>query len=91
MKATVNLDDRLYRRVKIKAAEEGVTVTSIFEAALRRYLNGRERGADALNSSPRFEVPVINGSGGLMPGVDLSDSAELQRLLDAERPIEQLR
>ena len=91
MKATVNLEDRLYRRVKIKAAEDGVTVTSIFEVALQRYLDGVVNDRDALAEPPQFEIPVLHGSGGLLPGVDLSNSAQLQQLMDSDRPVAQWR
>ena len=90
MKATVNLDDRLYRRVKIRAAEDGVTVTSIFETALSRYLT-EAGGESAGEPRPRFEFPVVDGSGGLVAGVDLNNGAQLQELSDAAYSEEQLR
>ena len=90
MKATVNLDDALYRQVKIKAAEDGVTVTSIFERALQRYLSlGIE--TPGIQDSPGFDIPTLDGTGGLMPGIDLNDSAELQRVSDSDLKLEQLR
>ena len=91
MKATVNLDDRLYRRVKIRAAEDGVTVTSIFERALQRYLDGLAPGADVPTERPSFELPLLAGEGGLMPGVDLTNSADLQRLADLDNPLQRQR
>lgn len=82
MKATVNLDDRLYRRVKVAAAENGVTVTSIFEAALRRYLD-EPAGMPGRDQS-RFEIPVLDGAGGLIAGVDLANGDELARIMDLD-------
>ena len=90
MKATVNLDDRLYRRVKVTAAERGVTVTSIFEAALRRYLDGTASTAASL-ATPAYVLPVVDGSGGLLPGVDLANGAETTAIMDADYRPEQLR
>ena len=86
MKATVNLDDRLYRRVKIKAAQDGVTVTSIFEAALERFL-----AEPTATGQSRFELPVLKGKGGLMPGVDLTHGETLYRILEQDTPPDQQR
>jgi hypothetical protein len=90
VKAIVDLNDQLYRQVKIRAAKGGVTVTSIFEAALVRYL--AEVGADSADQRrPRFELPVLEGSGGLVEGVDLNNGALLQELFDADRSVDNLR
>lgn len=88
MKATVNLDDQLYRHVKVTAAQRGVTVTSIFDAALRRYLADLDRPSAI---AVEFSFPTVDGQGGLMPGVDLADGAELQRLSDLDTPPGRLR
>ena len=86
MKATVNLDDRLYRKVKIKAAQDGVTVTSIFEAALERFL-----AESTSTGESRFELPLLEGKGGLMPGVDLTHGETLYRILESDIPLDQQR
>ena len=86
MKATVNLDDRLYRKVKIKAAQDGVTVTSIFEAALERFL-----AESTSTGESRFELPLLEGKGGLMPGVDLTSGETLYRILEQDMPAGQQR
>ena len=86
MKATVNLDDRLYRKVKIKAAQDGVTVTSIFEAALERFL-----AEPTSTGTSRFELPLLKGKGGLMPGVDLTHGETLYRILEQDTPLGQQR
>jgi hypothetical protein len=86
MKATVNLDDRLYRKVKIKAAQDGVTVTSIFEAALERFL-----AEPTSTGKSRFELPLLKGKGGLMPGVDLTHGETLYRILEQDTPLDQQR
>ncbi len=39
MKTTVEIDDELLRRAKIRAAEQGSTLRSVLEDALRRLLN----------------------------------------------------
>jgi hypothetical protein len=85
VRTTVRLDDDLYREVKARAAREGRTVASVLEDAVRV---GMRRPADA--EAKRF-VPPTFGSGGLMPGVDLSDNSALSDFLDADTPLEKLR
>ena len=82
----MNLDDRLYRKVKIKAAQDGVTVTSIFEAALERFL-----AEPTSTGKSRFELPLLKGKGGLMPGVDLTHGETLYRILEQDTPLGQQR
>jgi len=84
MKATVNLDDRLYRKVKVKAAQDGVTVTSIFEAALERFL-----AESTSTRESRVELPLLEGNGGLLPGVDLAHGETVYRILDQDTPLDQ--
>ncbi len=85
VRTTVRLDDDLYREVKARAAREGRTVASVLEDAVRV---GMRRPTDA--ASAPF-VPPTFGSGGLMPGVDLSDNSSLSELLDEATPLEQMR
>jgi hypothetical protein len=85
VRTTVRLDDDLYREVKARAAREGRTVASVLEDAVRV---GMRRPADA---ETKPFVPLTFGSGGLMPGVDLSDNSSLQDFLDADTPLEKLR
>ena len=79
MQTTLRLDDALLRRAKAVAAEEGETLTAFIEGALRQRLQARERATTAT----RPAIPVSSGSGGLLPGVDLDDSAALADLMEA--------
>jgi hypothetical protein len=38
MRTTLNIDDSLYREVKVRAAHEGRTVTELVETALRGFM-----------------------------------------------------
>jgi len=78
MQTTLRMDDGLLRRAKAVAAEEGESLTAFIEGALRQRLQARERAATAT----RPEIPVAAGSGGLLPGVDLDDSAALADLME---------
>jgi hypothetical protein len=75
MRTTITIDDDLYQRTKALAAESGRTVGSVVEEALRARLALRSTG-----SSPVRPLPT--SPGGLMPGVDLDDSAALLDLTE---------
>jgi hypothetical protein len=68
VRTTVNIEDGLYREAKVRAAREGVTVTSVVEEALRQLLRSRP------GSWQRGELPALPQTGGLLPGVDLPHS-----------------
>jgi len=77
-RTTVRLPEDLVRRAKAKAATEGRSLTALIEEGLRRVVSERpsgERGA-------RMLPPVSSATGGVMPGIDLDDSAALQDLDD---------
>lgn len=75
MRTTLMLPDDLYREVKRLAADSGRTVTSVVEEALRAAV-ARHRDDGARPGGPAFRVAAV-GSGGLQPGIDLTDSATL--------------
>lgn len=72
------MDDDLMRTVKAVAATEGQSLTSFIEESLKMRLAARE----AAQRSDRPMIPVSSGAGGLMPGVDLDDSASLLDLME---------
>jgi hypothetical protein len=78
MQTTLRMDDELLRKAKAVAAEEGESLTAFIEGALRQRLEAREHAADAR----RPPIPVASGSGGLLPGVDLDDSASLLDIME---------
>lgn len=75
MRTTLNIDDRLGRAARLRAAEEGTTLTALIERALRRELSGADAGES------RIPLPVVTGDG-LAPGVDLADNRALLELMD---------
>jgi len=79
-RTTVRLPDDLVRRAKRKAAAEGRSLTSLIEEGLRRILNERMPGAKANRVLP----PVSSATGGVMPGIDLNETAALQEMEDLE-------
>lgn len=79
-RTTIRLPEELMRRARHKAAAQGVTLTALIEDGLRRTLNERTAPAKAKRVLP----PVSTATGGLMPGIDLNDSAALQEMDDLE-------
>jgi len=79
MRTTFRLDDQLLREAKRVAAESSRTLTAVVEDALREMLARRKQSA----KQPRTTLPTFD-LGGLMPGVDLDDSAGLRDIMDAE-------
>ncbi len=82
MRTTLALDDDLYREARKAALDAGTTVTALIETALRESL--RRRHGPAIPRK-RSRLPTFRGRG-LMPGVDLDDSASLLDLMEAHHP-----
>ena len=79
MRTTIRLPDDLYTRVRVTAAQEGETVTSFLEEALRAALARHEQPPPRL----RYQVAPFHGDG-VQPGVDLDDNAALVDLMDVD-------
>ena len=80
MRTSIHIPDDLLARAKVKAAQEGRTLTSLVEEGLRLVLSSKtSRGR------PKVEpLPVSSVADGVVPGIDLSNSAQLQELMDDE-------
>lgn len=78
-RTTVRLPEELVRRAKRKAADEGRSLTALIEEGLRRVLAETTRA-----KTERVLPPVSTATGGLMPGIDLNNSAALQEMDDLE-------
>jgi ribbon-helix-helix CopG family protein len=81
MRTTVRLPEDLLRRAKRKAAAEGRTLTALIEDGLRAVVDEQGRPP----KRRRVVLPVSKATGGLMPGVDLSDIQEMEDLEYVER------
>ena len=76
MKITVELPDELLIAAKKRAAEARTSLREIIERALRRELFGvRRSGA----------IRWVTAKGGLPPGMDISDRAEMHKWLQRQR------
>jgi hypothetical protein len=78
MRTTVRLDDELLSQVKAYAARSGKTLTAVITDALRESMARYEVSTEREHIS----LPVDNGDG-LLPGVDLDDSASLLELMES--------
>ena len=67
------------RAVKRHALESGTTVTAVITEALRERL---ARHSDRTSKPPAPLDLATTGEGGLLPGVDLDDSATLMDLME---------
>jgi hypothetical protein len=77
MRTTVRIDDDLLKRAKKRAADEGRTLTSLVEEGLRLLLVERKA-----TQRRRVSLPVSRETGGVLPGVDLNRSCDLEELMD---------
>lgn len=73
----MRLDDSLFREAKKAAAESGQSLTRLIESALRERLARRRQ----TTSRRRVRLPTY-GRKGLLPGVDLDNSAALLDLME---------
>ena len=78
MRTTIDVNDALMKAVKARAADERMTLKETFERALREYLTSP---SGTTTDAPA--IPTFRGNG-VQPGVDLTDSAALQAIMDAE-------
>ena len=77
MRTTVDINDELLIAAKKRAAETRRTLSAVLEDALRLSLKEQS------TASAKLVIPSIS-MGGLMPGVDLDNSAALLDLMERE-------
>ena len=78
MRTTLNIADELLIEAKQLAARTGRTLTSVVEDALRAAFS---RASTPRKEAERFELPT-SGEGGVLPGVDLDNSAALLDIME---------
>lgn len=77
MRTTIRIDEQLLKEAKELALRTGKSLTAIIEDALREVL-ARQREA-----KPREPVRLVTFNGhGVLPGVDLDDSASLLDVME---------
>jgi hypothetical protein len=87
MKTTLLLDDKIHRQAKQASARLGIPLTRFIEEAIRLRINSESaKRADLVR-----RLPVCKKKGGLRPGVDLDNTAELLEVLDQNMDLRKLR
>jgi hypothetical protein len=76
MRTTVRIKDDLLQRARKRATEEGRTLTSLIEDGLVLVLTKSK-----VARRKRVVLPVSKGSGGVLPGVDLNRSGDLEEVM----------
>jgi hypothetical protein len=79
MRTTVDLPDELLREARLRAAEEGTTLTALLADGLRLRL-----GAAPAGQRRRGRRPVSTVGGGLQPGIDPASNASLLDAADGD-------
>ena len=78
MRTTIRINDDLLKRAKRRAADEGRTLTSLVEDGLALILAKPKR-----THRKRVKLPVSKATGGVLPGVDLNRSSDLEEVMNA--------
>lgn len=85
MKATIEFDDRLYRRLKIEAASRNKKIREMVEEGVRMVLDGVQQGSMADKHQLEAtinELPIVRkATNKPMP---LLNNQEIDQLLDVE-------
>jgi hypothetical protein len=77
MRTTIRINDDLLWRAKKRAADEGRTLTSLIEEALALIVAKPKPGRRG-----RVELPVSEALGGVLPGIDLNRSSDLEEAMN---------
>ena len=65
---TISLDENTVRKARLRAIEEGTSVSAKVREFLARYARG-ENGDAADSAAGAVKLPVFNGGQGLAPGL----------------------
>ena len=84
---TISLDENLVKQARIKAIQEGTSLSAKVREMLVAYVR------QYLPSTPLAipKLPVSQSTGGLMPGIDPSSNRSFYAAMDADIDILKLR
>jgi hypothetical protein len=77
-RTTVRLEDTLLEQVRREASRRGETLTALIEQGLRIILAQRKPA----QPRGRVALPVSQAGGGVLPGVDLNNTAALLDIME---------
>ena len=78
MRTTIRIKDDLLKQAKKQAADEGRTLTSLVEDGLALILSKPKN-----SRQKRVDLPVSKATGGILPGIDLNRSSDLEEVMSA--------
>ena len=78
MRTTIRLDDALLDQARREAQRRGETLTALIEKGVRLEL----ARSKPVQRRPKVAIPVFRGGKGLLPGVDLNNSADLLDIME---------
>jgi plasmid stability protein len=76
---TLSIDDQLIKRARIKAIEEGTSLSAKVRELLLQYVQS-SKPAQPLQP---IALPVYQGTGGLQPGIDPASNKSMLNAMDA--------
>lgn len=76
MRTTIRIDDDLLKQAKKQAADEGRSLTSLVEDGLALILSKPK-----ISRRKQVELPVSKATGGVLPGIDLNRSGDLEEAM----------
>lgn len=74
---TISLDDAIVRKARIRAIEEGTSVSAKVREFLAQYAK-----VDSTSDSALPELPVFKGGSGLQQGIDPSSNKSMLQAAD---------
>jgi len=84
---TISLDENLVKQARIKAIQEGTSLSAKVREMLAAYVRQDQPSTPVV--IPR--LPVSNATGGLMPGIDPNSNRSFREAMDADMDILKLR
>jgi hypothetical protein len=78
MRTTIRINDDLLKQAKKRAADEGRTLTSLVEDGLAFILVKPKT-----SRRKRVDLPISKATGGVLPGIDLNRSSDLEEVMNA--------
>ena len=81
LRTTVRLEESLLEQAKALAARQNKTLTSLIEEGLHLVIKDARKPA----RRKKVVLPLCRQGGGTLPGVDISNSAELLDIMEGLR------
>ena len=84
---TISVDENLVKQARIKAIQEGTSLSAKVREMLAAYVRQDARSAAVVIPT----LPVSTATGGLMPGIDPSNNRSIQQAMDADMDVNTLK